>query len=198
MNSENKIPKAFMLIEIPSNLRKYSIDELKEESIESSLKAWELHATPLYRMSINDKERLILISNLQDIAIFDQPDYVYREFKNGLNLYSKGYWLATVSTTGAICEYLTKKYIPKENDLQNLKVSGQKNRINELTEYLDEDEKELLIKINEMRNDCLHLDVIDIKDLKENAIKITNYLIELMRVISIKYFQSNLGHKNNL
>lgn len=79
-----------MLIDIPSNLRKYSIDELKEESIESSLKIWELHATPLYRMSINDKERLILISNLQDIAIFDQPDYVYREFKNVLNLYSKG------------------------------------------------------------------------------------------------------------
>ena len=140
-------------------------------------------------MSINDKERLILISNLQDIAIFDQPDYVYREFKNVLNLYSKGYWLATVSTTGAICEYLTKKYIPKENDLQNLKVSGQKNRINELTDYLDEDEREVLININAIRNDCLHLDVIDIEDLKENAIEITNYLIELMRVISIKYFK---------
>jgi len=189
MNSENKLPKALLLIDIPSNLRKYSIDELKEESIESLLKIWEFHATPLYRMSINDKERLILISNLQDIAIFDQPDYVYREFKNVLNLYSKGYWLATVSTTGAICEYLTKKYIPKENDLQNLKVSGQKNRINELTEYLDEDERELLININDIRNDCLHLDVIDIEDLKENAIKITNYLIELMRVISIKYFK---------
>ena len=189
MNSENKLPKALLLIDIPSNLRKYSIDELKEESIESLLKIWEFHATPLYRMSINDKERLILISNLQDIAIFDQPDYVYREFKNVLNLYSKGYWLATVSTTGAICEYLTKKYIPKENDLQNLKVSGQKNRINELTEYLDEDERELLININDIRNDCLHLDVIDIEDLKGNAIKITNYLIKLMRVISIKYFK---------
>ncbi|PWI47706.1 hypothetical protein CEE45_10600 [Candidatus Heimdallarchaeota archaeon B3_Heim] len=189
MNSENKIPKALMLIEIPSTLRKYSIDELKEESIESSLKTWELHATPLYRMAINDKERLTLISKLRDIAIFDQPDYMYREFKNVLNLYSKGYWLATVSTTGAICEYLTKKYIPKKNDLQNFKVFGQKNRINELTEYLDEDERELLIKINEMRNDCLHLDVIDIEDLKERAIEITNYLIKLMKKISIKYFK---------
>ena len=192
MNSENKIPKVLMLIEIPSNLRKYSIDELKEESIESSLKAWEFHATPLYRMEINDKERLALISKLRDIAIFDQPDYMYREFKNVLNLYSKGYWLATVSTTGVICEYLTKKYIPKKNDLQNFKVIGQKNRINKLTEYLDEDEKELLIKINEMRNDCLHLDVIDIEDLKEKAIEITNYLIELMNIISIKYFKRQI------
>ena len=189
MNDENKFPKELMLIDIPSYLRKYNIDEFSEERIESSLKPWELHTTPFYRMSINDKERLILISKLQDIAIFDQPDYVYREFKNTLSLYSQGYWLATVSTTGAICEYLTRKYIPQKNDIQNLKAIGQKDRIIKLTPYLDEDEKELLININEIRNDCLHLDLIEIEDLQESAIKIMNYLIKLMEVISIKYFK---------
>lgn len=188
MNEEKKLPKRFMLINIPSDLRESNIDELKEESIESSLNNWEFHSTPLYRMAINDKERLALISNLQDIAILDQPDYIYREFKNVLNLYSKGYWLATVSTTGAICEYLTKKHIPKLHGL-HLQVSGQKNRINELTEYLDENEKDLLVKINEIRNACLHLDVLDIEDLKERAIETANYLIELMKIVSGKYFE---------
>lgn len=188
VNGENKIPKAGMLINIPSDLRKCNIDELQEGSMENSLQVWEFHTTPLYRMTINDKERLILISKLQDITIFDLSDYMYREFKNVLNLYSKGYWLATVSTTGVICEYLTKLFIPLEKDLQNLKVNGQKNTINELTDYLDKEEKRLLLNINKIRNDCLHLDVIEIKDLKGKAIKIINYLIELMKIVSRKYF----------
>ncbi len=188
MNKKNMSTKAGMFINIPSDLRGTNIDELEKKNIDHTLQTWEFLTTPRYRMEVDTKRQVKLISNLHDIVIIDLSDYMYREFKNVLNLYSKGYWLAAVSTVGVICEYLTKVFIPRKNSLQRQKGLGQKDRIRTLSDYLDKDEKNLLIRINEKRNDCLHLDVLEIEDLKGKATEITNMLINLMVKISDKYF----------
>lgn len=180
--------KEGMTIKLPSLLRDTNINDLSEEEIKNYLNIWLFHSTPNYKMSINEKERLILIFKLRDIIIFNLPKYMYTEFKNILDLYSRGYWLATISTSGAICEYLTKFFIPERKKITKLEADGQKDRIKKLSKFLDKREYDLLIEINEIRNNCLHLDIIDIKGLEKNAIKIINYLIELMEIISVKYF----------
>ena len=188
-NLDPRLPKQFLGFNLPEYLKK--IDLSDDKMVEQTFPMYLGHMVTIYAFLPDKRELLENIKLLHNFLFINLPFWLVNSFKEAFYLFVNNIYTGTVANSGIICEFLAK-YIIDKFDIDDHNTISQSKRLIYIQKgiIIDQEIIDKFFEINSLRNDFLHLDLIEghREEFKVKSLKVINNLIDVLNYYSEMFF----------